>query len=82
MNTIVSLPLNLASGQELYPGSLADLQGAIARPQPPQLELDPAETGVPLHAYKGSVSQKLIQQVQQSADLHFPWTGHTRSSPA
>lgn len=60
VNTIVSFPLNLASGQELYLGSLADLQSAIASPQPPQLELDPAETGVPQHAHKGSFSQRLI----------------------
>lgn len=81
VHTIVSFPLNLASGHELYPGSLAGLQGTIACPQPPQLELDPAETGMPLRAYKGLFSQRLIQQVQQAAALHFSWTSHTKGYP-
>lgn len=42
---LLTFSLNLDSRWELHPGSLADLQGAIACSQLPLLELDPAEIG-------------------------------------
>lgn len=80
MSAIVMFPLNLDSGQELHPGSVADLQGILAHCQPPLLELDPAETGGrhSMHT-RGPSTWRLIQQMQQCAATH--WAANTRGSP-
>lgn len=57
-------PPHLDSEQELYPGSLAKLQGAVARPQPPLPDLDPAGTGGRHSAQtRGPSTWRLIQWV-------------------
>lgn len=45
VSAIVHAALHMDSWQELHPGPLMTLQGAVAHPQPLLLELDQAETG-------------------------------------
>lgn len=63
-------PLNVDRGRRLHPGSLAEVQGPEAYPQPPLLELDPIEIG-----------GTLIQWVQQDAASCTHWATCMQSSP-
>lgn len=73
---MLTFPLNLDSRWELHPGSLVDLQGAVACPQPPLLELDPEEA-----EECQSVHTRGPSNPAGAAALCSHLAAHTRGSP-